>query len=167
MFELTDVDRKTTIIDVELAVPDKIQHTIDKQLTEHKCFCILHTLHTLIKNWGETTSFTSTANHTIENEYNSDEKHFAVNLKFNPYNKINHTHMMSIFRDLFQNETRMTCYLKNRYVSTSCPHGNDEYDYENANIWIYNPKWIDLKMDPCNPGLSWPFRGRFWSCREI
>ena len=39
-------------------------------------------------------------------------------------------------------------------VITSCPHGNDEYGHENANIWMRDPKMIDLKTYPCNPGRS-------------
>ena len=26
-------------------------------------------------------------------------------------------------------------------------HGDDENDHENANIWIRNPKWIDMKTE--------------------
>ena len=36
-------------------------------------------------------------------------------------------------------------WKRNGIVVVFCLQGNDENDYENANIWIHNPKWIDLK----------------------
>ena len=38
----------------------------------------------------------------------------------------------------------------------SCSHGNDENDHkENANIWIRNPKWVDLKKQQNDNGTIW------------
>ena len=38
---------------------------------------------------------------------------------------------------------------------TSCSHRIDEDDYENANIWIGKPKWIDLIMQQYENGTIW------------
>ena len=46
-------------------------------------------------------------------------------------------------------------FIKNRTSFTSCLHGNDENDHENVNIWIRNPKWIDLKTQRNENGTIW------------
>ena len=38
---------------------------------------------------------------------------------------------------------------------TSCLHGNDENDHENANISICNPRRIDLKTQQNENGKIW------------
>ena len=46
--------------------------------------------------------------------------------------------------------TRIRFHSKmQRYLCgfTSCLHGNDENDHENANISIHNPNWIELKTE--------------------
>ena len=32
-----------------------------------------------------------------------------------------------------------------RCIFTSCSHGDYKNDHESANIWVHNPRWIDLK----------------------
>ena len=49
--------------------------------------------------------------------------------------------------------TRIPFHLKTQLYRcgfTSCWQVNDENHNENANTWIRNPKWNDLKTHPCN-----------------